>query len=47
MDGTMTRVVIDQMTCVDAGRLGEFAGRLNPEELTQLNSALKRVLELL
>lgn len=47
MDGTTTRVVIDQMTCVDAGRLGELAGRLSPEELGEVSSALRRVLELL
>lgn len=46
MDGTATRIVLDQVTCVDAGRLGEFAGRLDAEELRELNMALRRVLEL-
>lgn len=46
MDGTSTRIVIDQMTCVDAGRLGDFAGRLSPEELSEVSFALRWVLEL-
>lgn len=47
MDGTATRVVTDQMTCVDVSRLGDFAGRLGPEEMSEVSAALKRVLELL
>ncbi|MPZ26406.1 MAG: type II toxin-antitoxin system PemK/MazF family toxin [Micromonosporaceae bacterium] len=47
MDGTTTRVVVDQMTCVDAGRLGDFAGRLSPQEMAEVSSALRWVLELL
>jgi mRNA interferase MazF len=46
MDGTSTRIVIDQMTCVDVGRLGDFAGRLSPEELSEVSLALRWVLEL-
>lgn len=47
MDGTTTRVVIDQLTCVDFGRLGDFAGRLDPTELAEVNTALRLVLELI
>jgi mRNA interferase MazF len=47
MDGTETRLVLDQITCVDVERLGEFARRLSSEEMHEVNSALKRVLELL
>lgn len=46
MDGTPTRVVVDQLTCVDVGRLGDFAGRLSPEEMAEVSSALRWVLEL-
>lgn len=47
LDGTVTRVVIDQMTRVDVGRLGDFAGRLKPQEMDEVSSALRWVLELL
>lgn len=47
MDGTTTRIAVDQMTRVDTGRLGDFAGRLSPEELDEVSSALRWVLELL
>jgi len=46
MDGTATRIVTDQMTCVDANRLGEFAGRLDAGEAEELDSALTWVLGL-
>jgi mRNA interferase MazF len=47
LDGTTTRIVIDQMTCVDAGRLGDFAGRLSPVEMEEVSVALRWVLELI
>lgn len=47
MEGTTTRIVVDQMTCVDVGRLGEFAGRLSPQEMDEVSTALRWVLELL
>lgn len=47
MDGTTTRVVTDQMTCVDVDRLADFAGRLSPEELGEVDRALTWVLGLL
>lgn len=47
IDETTTRVVVDQLTCVDVGRLGDFAGRLDPHELAEVSTALRWVLELL
>jgi len=46
MDGTKTRVVLDQLTAVDRDRLGDFAGRVDPDELDQVNIALRGVLGL-
>ena len=46
MDGTRTRVVLDQLTAVDRDRLGDFAGRVDPDELDQINIALRGVLGL-
>ena len=47
IDGTPTRVVIDQITAVDHGvRLGEFAGRLSAEELSAVDRASRVVLGL-
>lgn len=46
MEGTKTRIVIDQMTCVDASRLGDFAGRLSAGEIADVNTALRLVLDL-
>ena len=46
MDGTRTRVMLDQLTAVDRGRLGDFAGRVDPAELDQINVALRGVLGL-
>ncbi|WP_234332575.1 type II toxin-antitoxin system PemK/MazF family toxin [Streptomyces sp. NRRL S-87] len=47
MDGTATVVLVEQMTAVDPGRLGEFAGRVDPEEWTDIEHAVKLVLGLL
>jgi mRNA interferase MazF len=46
MDGTTTRVVLDQLTAVDRDRLGDFAGRVDPQELEQIDIALRGVLGL-
>lgn len=47
MNGTKTRVLVEQIRAIDPGRLGDFAGRLDPEELHQLDRALTGVLGLL
>lgn len=46
MDGTKTRVVLDQLTAVDRDRLGDFAGRIDPHELDQIDTALRGILGL-
>ena len=46
MDGTKTRVVLDQLTAVERDRLGDFAGRVDADELDQINIALRGVLGL-
>jgi len=40
MDGTRTRVLVDQMRAVDAGRLGDFAGRLDAAETGEVDRAV-------
>ena len=37
--GQDVRVLVEQTTAVDPQRLGDFAGRLAPEELTEINVA--------
>lgn len=45
IDGTPTRVVVDQMTAVDhAVRLGDFAGRLSATEMHAVDRATLVVL---
>jgi mRNA interferase MazF len=47
MDGTTTCVLVEQTAAVNAEtRLGEFAGRLSPSELADLDRALSLVLGL-
>ncbi len=47
-DGTTTRVLVDQMRSVDRQiRLGDFAGRLEPGELDEVDHACRLVLGLL
>lgn len=47
INGTLTRVMVEQLTVIDPqSRLGEFAGRLNDEELNALDAALQAVLGL-
>lgn len=47
IEGTPTRVVVDQLTAVDhSTRLGEFAGRLSAAELAEVDRATRLVLGL-
>jgi mRNA interferase MazF len=43
LNGKTTRVLLDQTTAVDPQRLGEFAGRLSPKELDEVDTALRIV----
>ena len=44
--GEPTRVLVEQVGAVDAGRLGELVGHLSPEELWDVDEALLTVLGL-
>lgn len=44
--GEMTRVLVEQVGAVDAGRLGDLAGHLTPEEMWGVDDALAIVLDL-
>ncbi len=46
VDGTTTRVLVEQLAAVDARRLGELAGHLSPEEMWGVDEALATVLGL-
>ena len=46
MDGQKTRVLVEQTTAVDATRLGDFKGHLQPDELWSVDEALETVLDL-
>ncbi len=46
LDGTETRVLVEQTTVVDPGRLGPSAGRLDASELRAVDEALALVLGL-
>jgi mRNA interferase MazF len=46
LDGTATRVLVEQTTAVNPGRLGALAGRLTATELRELDDALLLVLGL-
>jgi mRNA interferase MazF len=46
LGGELTRVLVEQTTAVSVDRLGEPAGRLNPQELRALDEALATVLGL-
>ena len=46
MDGTKTRVLVEQTTAIDPERLDDFAGRLDFLELRAIEDALKMVLAL-
>jgi mRNA interferase MazF len=44
--GATTRVLVEQVGAVDAGRLGALAGHLTPEEMWGIDDALATVLDL-
>jgi mRNA interferase MazF len=46
IDGRTTRVLAEQTTAIDPGRLGHSVGYLSLEELRQLDAALRIVLGL-
>jgi len=46
IDGSETRVLVEQTAAVDPERLGESAGRLAVEELLAVDEALRLVLAL-
>ncbi|MEN3536242.1 type II toxin-antitoxin system PemK/MazF family toxin [Microbispora sp. ZYX-F-249] len=46
LDGKTTRVLVDQISAVDASRLGDFAGRLDPHEIHEIDVALRGFLGL-
>ena len=47
LDGTRTRVLVDQMRAVDASRLGDFAGRLDAMEAGEVDRAVRLMLGVL
>ena len=47
IDGTMTRVLVEQTTAVDPQRLGDRTGRLALHEQVEVDRALQTVLGLL
>jgi len=47
VDGTRTRVLVDQMRAVDASRLGDFAGRLDATETGEIDRAVRLMLGVL
>lgn len=46
IEGTPTKVLVEQIGAVDVGRLGDLAGYLTPEEQWGMDSALLTVLGL-
>jgi mRNA interferase MazF len=46
LDGTATRVLVEQLRAVDVQRLGDRAGQLSPAELHAVDEALELVLGL-
>ena len=46
LDGTLTRVLVEQVGAVDLQRLGDLAGHLTPEERWGVDAALLTVLGL-
>lgn len=44
--GERTRVMLEQLRALDIQRLGDFAGRLTPEEMREVDDALSLVLAL-
>ncbi len=46
IDGTPTKVLVEQVGAVDVDRLGDLAGHVSPEELWGIDAALLTVLGL-
>ena len=46
IEGTATKVLVEQLGAVDATRLGDLAGRLTPEEQWGVDAAILTVLGL-
>jgi mRNA interferase MazF len=46
LEGRQTRVLVEQVTVVDPERLGRSAGRLDPDELRAVDTALALILGL-
>lgn len=46
IDGSMTRVLVEQTGAVDVTRLGDYHGHLSPEERWGVDLALETVLDL-
>lgn len=46
INGRTTRVLVEQTTAVDPGRLGDSLGHLSFDELRQVDAALRLVLDL-
>ena len=46
IEGTLTRVLVEQVGAVDLQRLGDLAGHLTPEEQWGVDAALLTVLDL-
>jgi mRNA interferase MazF len=46
IEGTATKVLVEQLGAVDVTRLGEFAGHLTPEEQWGVDTAILTVLGL-
>jgi len=44
MHGTKVRVLVEQTSAVDVGRLGSFIGRVSPHEMAAIDDALDMVL---
>lgn len=44
--GKATQVLTEQVTAVDTGRLGQRAGHVSADELTDIDTALRDVLDL-
>jgi mRNA interferase MazF len=44
--GEPTRVMVEQLRALDVGRLDDFAGRLSPVEMREVDEALSLVLAL-
>jgi mRNA interferase MazF len=46
IEGTKTKVLVEQMGAVDVGRLGDLTGHLSSEELWGVDAAILTVLGL-